>query len=270
MIRAYIEGIGLCGPGLEGWALSAPILAGHTPYTPVPAKPPALTLLPAAERRRAPQTVKLALAVGSEAFTASGRDPAAIPTIFASSGGDGDTIHDILSVLASPVRELSPTRFHNSVHNAAAGYWSIATTSTAASTSLCAHDDSFAAGLLEALSQTSTGPPAGLIAYDVPYPEPLFTVRPVGAIFGVALVFSPTPTAAAFAQLDLSLQPGPAVSTPAAPALEELRSTTPSARALPLLEALAKGVATAVSLAYLNDMTLHLTLTPHPAEGWPA
>lgn len=266
MMHAYIEGIGLCGPGLDGWAPGAAILAGQAAYTAAPAKPPALTLLPAAERRRAPQTVKLALAVGTEAFAAAGRDPITTPTIFASSGGDGETIHDILNVLASPVRELSPTRFHNSVHNAAAGYWSIATGATAASTSLCAHDDSFAAGLLEALSQTTTGEAVGLIAYDVPYPAPLFAVRPVSSIFGVALVLSPTPTPASFARLDLALQPGPAASTQAAPALEELRQTTPAARCLPLLEALAKGVATTLSLGYLTNMNLQLTIAPHRQE----
>jgi hypothetical protein len=169
------------------------------------------------------------------------------------------------------LRELSPTRFHNSVHNAAAGYWSIATGSTAASTSLCAHDDSFAAGLLEAMAQTAAANrPAALIAYDVPYPSPLFAVRPVGAIFGVALVLSPTPTQIAFAQLDLILRPGPATATPAAPALEELRQTTPAARCLPLLEALAKPMATELSLGYLTDMTLQLSIAPRPTAGWPA
>jgi Beta-ketoacyl synthase, N-terminal domain len=261
-MHAYIEGIGLCGPGLDAWQQSIAILAGHAAYLAAPAKPPALTLLPAAERRRAPQTVKLALAVGTEAFAAAGRDPITTPTIFASSGGDGETINDILSVLASAQRELSPTRFHNSVHNAAAGYWSIATGATAASTSLCAHDDSFAAGLLEALAQTTTGQAVALIAYDVPYPSPLFAVRPVSATFGVALVLSPTPTPTAFARLDLALQPGAAASTPAAPALEVLRPATPAARCLPLLEALAKGVATTLSLSYLTDMHLQLTITP--------
>ena len=47
-------------------------------------------------------------------------------------------------------RELSPTRFHNSVHNAPAGYWSIATQSREPSTSLCRDDESFQAALLEA------------------------------------------------------------------------------------------------------------------------
>lgn len=271
MMRVYIEGIGLCGPGLEGWAASAPILAGAQPYTPAPAAIPLSSLLPANERRRAPQTVKLALAVGTEAFTAAGRDPRATPAIFTSSGGDGQTIHDILSVLATPQRELSPTKFHNSVHNAAAGYWSIATAATAASTALCAHDDSFAAGLLEAMAQAAqSARPVALIAYDVPYPAPLFAVRPVGAIFGAALVLSPTPSPAAFAQLALALRPGPCTTTALAPALRELAENTPAARALPLLGALASGRDAAVQMDYLGDMTMNLQITPRSANGWPA
>jgi hypothetical protein len=271
MTRLYVEGIGLYGPGLGGWAEGAKVLAGTADYVAAPAAVPPCALLPANERRRAPQTVKLALAAGTEAFSAAGRDPAGAVTIFASSGGDGETIHDILNVLASPLRELSPTKFHNSVHNAAAGYWSIATGATTASTSLCAHDDSFAAGLLEAAAQAaSADAPVALIAYDVPYPAPLFSVRPVGATFGAALVFSSVPTPAAFACLDLSLHPGAgAITFAAIPALEDLRQSTPAARGLPLLAALAGGMATNVTLGYLDDMTLQLNISPRPAAGWP-
>ena len=89
--------------------------------------------------------------------------------VFAASGGDGETVHEILSVLATAQREVSPTRFHNSVHNAPSGYWAVATGSRAPSTSLCAFDDSFAAGMLEAAVQATVQDcPITLIAYDVP------------------------------------------------------------------------------------------------------
>jgi Beta-ketoacyl synthase, N-terminal domain len=267
MMRFYVEGIGLCGPGFYGWTASLPVLAGAQAYVPAPTSVPPGTLLPANERRRAAQIVKIALAVGAEAFAASNRDPTETASVFASSGGDGDTIHEILNVLASPERELSPIRFHNSVHNAAAGYWSIATQSQAASTSLCCHDDSFAAGLLEAAVQAaSTQNPVALIAYDVPYPAPLSAVRPIGAAFAAALVLSPAPTAAALACVELELRPGAfAASTVAATALESLRQNTPAARSLPLLAALARGQAADVTLNYLEDMALALRVTPHPA-----
>ncbi len=268
MMRVYVEGIGLYGPGLDGWAQSAAILAGEAAYIAAPTNIPASSLLPAAERRRAPQTVKLALAAGTEAFAAAGRDPAATATVFTSSGGDGQTLDDILAALATPSRELSPTRFHNSVHNAAAGYWSIATGATPASTSLCAHDDSFIAGLLEAMVQAaSSGDAVALIAYDIPYPSPLFAARPVGAVFSVAMVLSPQPGAACFASIEAALSPGACTPTAAAPALEELRQNTPAGRGRPLLEVLARNQAAEITLSYLKDMVLRLKISPYPAEA---
>jgi len=270
VIRVYIEGVGLYGPGLDGWVESVPVLLGRREYVATPVRLQPAPLLPANERRRAVETVRLALAVGADAFAASGRDPAATATVFASSGGDGETIHHILSVLASSNRELSPTRFHNSVHNAPAGYWGIATGSRAASSSLCCHDDSFAAGLLEAAVQASSGwQPVLLIAYDVQYPAPLSQVRPIGASFAVGLLLVPEPSGAAFVRLDLDLLPGSQASDFDLPGLEDLRRNTPAARSLPLLVALAKNEAASFSLNYLDDIVLKLSTIPVP-NGAPA
>jgi hypothetical protein len=103
----------------------------------------------------------------------------------------------------------------------------------------------------------------------VPYPAPLSAVRPIGAAFGAALVLSPSPSTAGFARLGLTLLPGSHAPSPAAsPALEQLRRTTPAARCLPLLAALADDVAAAVALDYLEDMALMLNIAPRPAAGW--
>jgi Beta-ketoacyl synthase, N-terminal domain len=138
MMRVFVEGVGLLGPGLNGWQASRPLLAGDAPFVYMPTVVTASDLLPAAERRRTGLPVKLALAAGQEAFVQSGRDAALTASVFTSSAGDGENLHQICATLASPEREISPTRFHNSVHNAPAGYWSIATHSRQASTSLCA------------------------------------------------------------------------------------------------------------------------------------
>lgn len=263
-MRVYIEGVGLCGPGLDGWAASQSVLNGKQVYVTVPTRIPSSPMLPSNERRRAVQTVRFALAVGTEAISAASRDPADIATIFTSSGGDGETIHDILTVLASPERELSPTRFHNSVHNAPAGYWGIATGSKAPSSSLCCHDDSFAAGLLEAAVQaTEDGRVAALIAYDVQYPAPLRLVRPIAAPFAVALVLVPKPTEFAFACIDMVLRPKTGAPTVMAVSpLEALRQGTPAARSLPLLEALARDTEAELTLGYLAEMELALDVRP--------
>ena len=196
--------------------------------------------------------VRLALAAGQEAFTSAGMDAAATPTVFSSSGGDCDNVHQMCEALALPGREVSPTRFHNSVHNAAAGYWSIATGCREASASLCAYDGSFAAGLLEAAVQAiSAQRSVALIAYDHPYPQPLAALREISAPFGVALVLAPQPGDRALAALDIEYvpEPGPSVAM-ADPGLEALRTGVPAARSLPLLASLARPANGAVILEY--------------------
>jgi hypothetical protein len=266
-MRLHVEGIGLCGPGLAGWAASLPILCGRLPYAPGPIALPSASLLPANERRRAPQIVKLALAAGAEAFGASGRKPAETPAVFASSGGDGETIHAIMHTLAGAERELSPTRFHNSVHNVAAGYWSIATGARTPATSLCAHDGSFAAGLLEAGAQVMAGASAVvLIAYDLPYPGPLAAVRRIAEPFGVAFVLAADPSRHTIGRIDLDLMAPPFAASSASPAaLECLRRSVPAARCLPLLAALATGVATDLALDYLDDLAIAVRVAPGSA-----
>ena len=261
-MRVYVEGIGLRGPGLDGWAASRAVLVGAKPYLPAPASIPASPLLPANERRRTVQTVKLALAVGAEAFEAARRDAGATATVFTSSGGDGETIHEILKALATDDPELSPTRFHNSVHNAPAGYWSIATKSHAPSSSLCCHDASFAAGLVEAAVQATVDDRAvALIAYDLPYPEPLNSVRRVGAVFGTALILAPRANENSLTQVDIEIAQAPGKATPVThPALEALREGTPAARSLPLLAAIARNAPLTLSLDYVPGLRIELSL----------
>jgi hypothetical protein len=264
MIRVHVEGVGLRGPGLDGWEASRSTLAGQSPYEARPILIPAASLLPPNERRRAPPTVRLALAVGAEAFAPTGRQPAATPAIFASSGGDGETIDAILRTLAGTERELSPTRFHNSVHNVAAGYWSIATGARIPSTSLCAHDGSFAAGLIEAAAQLQAGAAAVvLIAYDLPYPGPLAAARRIAEPFGVAFVLAASPAGKTIGRMEIELSPATDTITEVEPiALEPLRRSVPAARCLPLLVALAEDRPAELTLDYLDDLALRLRVTP--------
>ncbi|HVK56073.1 MAG TPA: beta-ketoacyl synthase chain length factor [Burkholderiales bacterium] len=263
-MRIFVEGVGLLGPGLHGWQASRAVLMGDEPYVHAPTIVTASDLLPPAERRRTGVPVKLALAVGREAFLNAERDASATPTVFTSSGGDSDNVHQICETLATPEREVSPTRFHNSVHNAAAGYWSIAAQSRESSTSLCCHDASFAAGLLEAATEIVVdGQPVALIAYDQPYPEPLQAVRMIGANFAVALVLTPHVSDRTFAALDVTFVTETANPTLMADsALESVRSTIPAARSLPLLRVLACGATEELIIEYLPGNHLRVVVTP--------
>lgn len=249
---AWIRSIGLLGPGLPNWPACAAILSGRAGWTPEKTVLTAPDLLPPAERRRAVRVVKLALTIGLEATAAAGVDPAGLATVFSSSGGDGLNCHQICETLASDDRQISPTRFHNSVHNAAAGYWSIATGATAPAAVLCAYDGSFAAGLLDALTQVAVdGLACLLIAYDADYPEPLHKARPVPDAFGVALLLAPEAGNAPIGRLSAQLTDAPA-DTLADPALDGLRRAIPAARSLPLLAAIAQHRPGRVVLDYLD------------------
>jgi hypothetical protein len=262
-LRGFVSGVGLLGPGITSWTDGVRILRGELPWVSAPTVLPPPQSLPPAERRRTGPIVRLTLAAGLEASRHAGTDPARLPAVFSSSGGDGQNCHEICEALASGDRQLSPTRFHNSVHNAAAGYWGIATGATPASNALCAYDASFAAGLLEALTQLTTeDTPVLLLAYDAPYPEPIHSFRPIPAAFAVALVLEPRSSDASFAQIEAQLTAG----TPArlAGPLEELRCAIPAARGLPLLELLARGASGTAVLDYFPQRSLSVQVSAWP------
>lgn len=262
ILTAYIEGIGLLGPGFTDWPTGRAVLAGDAAYQYQATVMPAPAALPPAERRRSGPIVKLSLAVGHEAAAMAGLDVATLPTVFSASGGDGKTCHEICEMLASDDRLISPTRFHNSVHNAAAGYWSIATGAMATSSVLCAYDASFGAGLLEALAQVAVErAPCLLIAYDTSYPEPLHTKRMIPDEFGVAFALVPARSAQSLAKISVAL-------TSASPdrmadsALEQLRTSIPAARSLPLLRSLARRGSASIVLDYLDNRRLAVDVSP--------
>jgi hypothetical protein len=260
-LTAYINGIGLLGPGLTGWRDSLPLLAGQQPYLSQVTVLPLPVLLPVAERRRSVAIAKLTLATGLEATTSACLNPATLPCVYTSSGGDGQNCHEICETLASEDRQISPTRFHNSVHNAAAGYWSIATGAMTPISVLCAYDASFGAGLLEALTQVMVdGAITLLIACDSPYPEPLHHARPLADNFSVALVLSPAASTHSLAKISVGLT-SDAAHTLDDPALEQLRLNIPSARSLPLLCTLAQGKNRRVVLDYFDHLRIAVDIT---------
>lgn len=260
-LRVNLLGLGLCGPGFADWPSSRDALRDAAAWAPAPTAIAAPSRLPPAERRRAGAIVKLALGVADAAVAQAGVDPVTLATVFTAASGDGANLHAMCEVLATPERLVSPTRFTNSVHNAAAGYWHIAVASRAASTSVAMHDGGFAAGLLEAAAQVlATGEPVLLVAADTPYPEPLNSVRPLPDSMGVAMVLAPAShEGGALAALSLTLDAGD-FERDADARLEALRSGIPAARALPLLHALARGGSATCAIEYLDGLPLRVDI----------
>lgn len=255
-LTVFIQGIGAIGPGFDNWPQLAAMLREEVPCSSEATRPPTLQLLPPAERRRVGMLVKLALVSGTQAVEHAGGNSATLPTVFSASGGDGENCHVLCETLASNDRSISPTRFHNSVHNAASGYWSIATGSMASSTSLCAHDAGFAAGLLEAATQVrASGHDCLLIACDDPYGGALGHARPLADRIAISLVLSPVRNAQSLAELRISLSDAEPDACPL-PGLQSAYSGIPTGRGLPLLHRLAVGRAGTCQLEYLAPLSL--------------
>lgn len=273
MMTARILGVGLLGPGLTGWQDGGEILAGRRPLELQEVVPPPPEGLSSRERRRTSPAVRLALAVAKEAVKASAIDPRTLPSVFAWAHGDGTVVQRILEVLATSERHVSPTEFHNSVHNVAVGYWTIAAGSHEPSSSLAAARDTVPAGLLKALAQVRREQrPLLLAVCDSPFPEPLNSACRVGAPFGFALVLAPESHGAGVARVTAGYHAavhGAVNGTartgderPGIAALHELWERNAAARALPLLERLARRETARLQLSYGNRGRVELGLAP--------
>ncbi len=207
--RIVIEGIGFWASGLPNWeAAKAYQLDGLLPDG--AARRPAPDLLPPNERRRAPDTVALAIEVAQVACSAAGCDPRVLSSVFASTHGELAITEHMCATLAGDPREISPTKFHNSVHNAAAGYWTIGTGCMAPATAISAYDASFAQGLIEAVAQLVVDESRVLlVGYDAGSPGPLAAVSRSEGLLGGALVLSRTLRAGAIS-IDVTLENGDA------------------------------------------------------------
>jgi hypothetical protein len=235
-LSACIEGIGFWATGLPSWQAARDYAAGAALPADAPAKPVPQLLAPN-ERRRAPESVAVALEVAQAACVAARRDPQSLPSVFTSTHGDLAITDYMCATLAQAPRAISPTKFHNSVHNAAAGYWTIGNGCVQATTAVSAFDASFAQGLLEALLQLASGADAVLLAaYDTAGHGPVGRMSDSRGLLGGALVLS---RVASGPRLRATLVDG----EPRAPhgPLARLAAGNAMAPMLPLFDALANG-----------------------------
>lgn len=262
-LRIGVAGIGAFLPGAPDWSSLRGVLRGeHDVAADAPGKP-AADVLPAAERRRAPDGVRLAAEVAQQACRMAGLDPATLPCVFASTHGEVAITDYVCATLATAPDELSPTKFHNSVLNAPAGYWTIAAGCTAASNAVTAHHHSLAAGLLEAVTLAlSEATPVLFASCDVASSGPLAEMTRTTLPFGMALVLVPE---AVDVRLQIDLRPGNADVHMPEPvvALQAVAGDNPgNAQALALLAALAGGEATRLALPLSTGMSLDMEITP--------
>ena len=264
-MRVWLSGIGISAAGVPDWDSARAIIAGERDFEAAEYNYRAPELLSGAERRRCPVSVKLALDVAEQARIMAGVEGADLAGVFASMTGDGPIVTRSMETLATSPRHMSPTDFHNSVHNAAVGYWAIAAGSLHGATSLTAAEDSFAMALLKGAMQALSGSvPVLLCAYEVPFPAPLDIKAGIPVPFGAALVLHGEAPANCLVSLDIALEAGEA--TPSRP-LRDFWSgvfdTNPAARIIPIAEEIAlmaPGETSVVRVGAVGSSMLTVTL----------
>jgi hypothetical protein len=266
----YVDGIGLWAPRLPGWSAARAILRGEAEPPHEPAARPSPALLPQTERRRAPDTVAIALEVAASACAAAGCAPEEVPSVFASAYGDLGVSHAMCEQLAKNPLDTSPTKFHHSVHNAAAGYWAIATGCLEPYTALTAHRHTFGTGLLTASVQALERTRVLYVAYDIEARGPLASMALSRGMLGAALLVAPERTLRSRARLTLRVvdaveNAADACATAARPANAALVEGNAMADCLPLFEALADEVPRSLALTLSERLMLDVALQPiHP------
>jgi hypothetical protein len=205
--------------------------------------------------------VALAIEVAAGACAAAAVDPADLASVFATTHADLAITDYLCETLVRAPLHTSPTKFHNSVHNAAPGYWCIATGCHAPYTALSVHGYSFAAGLFESLVQVaSDGGPVLYVAFDIEACGPLAPITVSRGLLGAGLVLSPVRAATSLARLSWSTRPGGGVEpTAARSANAELIGDNAMAACLPFYEALAAGGGS-VTLALGPDLLLDVII----------
>jgi predicted hotdog family 3-hydroxylacyl-ACP dehydratase len=146
---------------------------------------PKAALIPPKLARRATFLSRMAAEVMEQA--AAGKDLSKVRTVHASASGEVRTLEALLDMLYDD-GVLSPARFHNSVHNTAAGHLSIATGNRAFSTTISAGADTVAMGLLEAMALLQDGGEDVLVIFADEAPGP-FGLPPFQPL-AVALLLS--------------------------------------------------------------------------------
>lgn len=260
-LLVHIDGIGWWTPGIADWTAAARVLRGEAAADGMAGKP-AASVLPPNERRRAPEPVLLACDIAGQACAMAGADPAALATVFTSMHGDIGTTDTLCETLASEPLQLSPTKFHNSVHNAPVGYWTIAAHCMAPSSAVSAGPGSFAAGLFEAAVESIAEQKSVLFAaYDIAARGPTIGVIDAQAPFGAALIVSPVRSERTLATLRLRHEAeGVAIDT-LPDEFAAMARTNPIAASLPLFAAIARGGHAGLHLRNGARTTLSIEVT---------
>ncbi len=168
-VRMRIAGVGLWSPG---FADKAAFLAG-TPDPEVSAPP--VDIVASRMKRATSIATRSAVEVVTQAARDASWDLAEFATVFASQHGEIQIAVEQMRMMKEDTGIVSPSRFKNSVHNTAAGMFSIGGKNRGFTTAVAAGDHSLALALLEAWMLLASGEQARVVVSIVeePLPDPI-------------------------------------------------------------------------------------------------
>ena len=244
-LRFELHAASVLAPGLASLDdLREACRRGTPPEPTAPLILPAPAVLPANERRRASPVVRLTLACIEQALQSSPFKVETLRSVFATDEGTGEVCDQMLEVIAT-TRQVSPLVFPNTVQNAASGFFSIAWRNRQPATVASLGLESFASGLLCAVTDAvATGQPVLLVAYDPAMTGPMHELLPITDHTATAWILSAAPAfadAPVLGSFVLDLEPQgttpPSAMPPWLPAAWSGHSSARALAALGLLEA---------------------------------
>lgn len=258
--QIFVDAVSLIAPAKEHTEPLAKSLATAN-FTTFPEgwKPSPESIPARARRRYSPQTL-LAIQAAENIAPALAQDAA---WVFGSAYGEGETLQLILEALRGPTMAIRPTRFQNSVHNAASGQWTIARSIRTAATSICAAQHTAGSSLLKALLQVQLEQrPVGVVLFDAPLPAPLDTSHHLTCPAGAGLALSNHQSPQSVARIAFSLAKTQETAPQTRYGQAAIASLNPVFSILPLFERLT-GIGTGdIALGLNGRLNLNLEVTP--------
>lgn len=256
-MRARVTGVGLWTPGfpdVASWLAQRRVEGADAPSA------------ASGQRRRGSLLVNMVAEVAAQASRQAGAELSHLRIVVGSAFGELATL---VAMLDERERDgvLSPLRFQNSVHNAAAGQLSIAHKNKGPAMSLAAGNDTVAMVLLEALTLLALDDDNDVIAIvaDEPLPQSIRPGHHAPAIAAALVLTRDTGAAATLGVLEDLRQTK--AGSPAAELPVEVDD--PSAAILPLITALGQGRSGRVAVSPAEAPRWSIALRDAPGQhGW--
>ena len=205
-LNFHLHAASVLAPGMTSLAQLRSICRNNQPPVSADALPlPSPDMLPANERRRASQVVRLTQACIQQVLEDCPFPVESLRSVFATDEGTGEVCQQVLQAVTT-TRQVSPLVFSNSVQNAPSGYFSISWRNRQSSTVVSLGLESFASGLLCAVTEAiACAQPVLLVAYDPPIAAPMDELLSIREATATAWIISSgaksdsTPRLASFA-----------------------------------------------------------------------